>query len=271
MFSLQILRKMAPYKYDLVVGVSAGAILGALVVTNRLLTLDDEAVKRYTAQIFGHPSPKGPLLCPKYTGVSKSQALHDLFGCMKFGDVESPLAVLVDRIGNSPTICRSWDPVYRDLPLVTVLDATSAVPVLFPPVTMNNEQYIDGGTVSGSPICIAYLVARVLFPMGNISMLSIGTTRPKIGRETTPLIENSQMGIVQLISLGVPMKVLKQGSLLVNELTEQLMGPTGFLRIEGDIHTQLDDTSVFTTCCKESDAVWATMESSVDAFLNPRE
>lgn len=269
-FSHQIVKKMAllpTFHADLIVGVSAGAVVGALLGSGKLSEIDDETIRRCATNSLSGHSPKGPWFGPKYTGVTKSDVLHSIFGDMRFGDLRIPMAILVDRIENVPELCRSWDPAYRDLPLVQILDATSAVPVLFPPVTMNGEQYIDGGTVSSSPICIAHLAALELFAQDTISLISIGTS-PRQGPPKTSgtRFDNSEMGIIQLISLGLPIKVLTQGSTLVNELSKSLLCPR-FLRIEGQLVARIDDTSVYDACMAEATTLWNRMETSIVGFI----
>ena len=270
-FSHQILKRLAlieAFDIDLIVGVSAGAIVGAVLAAGLMSEMDDETIQMYTLQLFGDESNKGPWFGPKYKGATKSTALHMMFGDLKFGDLQIPMAVLVDRIGNSPELCRSWDPVYMDVPLVKILDATSAVPVLFPPVTINGEQYIDGGTVTNSPICIGHLVAMEIFARDTISLISLGTAPRKT--PTGARFDNSEMGIIQLISLGLPLKVLTQGSSLVNELSKNILCPR-FIRIEGDVSARLDDLSIFGQCTEAAESVWTTMESSILGFLSRTE
>jgi len=272
-FSHQILNKIArvpTFHADLIVGVSAGAIVGALLASGLLETVDDETIRRCTTQSLSGTSVKGPWFGPKYTGVTKSDVLHSIFGDIRFGDLHVPMAILVDRIENTPELCRSWDPEYRDIPLVQILDATSAVPVLFPPVTINGQQYIDGGTVSSSPICIAHLAALELFDQDKLSVISIGTAdrystaNPK---QSGIRFENNDMGIIQLISLGLPLKVMTQGSTLVNEMSKKLLCPR-FIRIEGNLVARLDDASMFDACVVEAKIVWDRMEHSIAGFIS---
>jgi patatin-like phospholipase/acyl hydrolase len=266
-FSYQILRKLSQlikFKADLIVGVSAGAILGAALSSGVLSQLDDVNVQLYTLQLFGDASANGPWFGPKYNGVTKSSVLRTIFGDMKFGDLPIPMAIVVDRIGNSPVICRSWDPVYSEVSLVQILDATSAVPVLFPPVTINGEQYIDGGTATSSPICVGHLMGLEFFPNDRICLMSLGTEARKV--PDGQRFDNSKMGIIQLISLGLPMKVLTQGSSLVNDLSMNILGPH-YIRIEGNISAHIDDTSIYAKCTDTAESIWNQMEPAIFKFL----
>ena len=266
-FSYHILRKLAEvkqFKADLIVGVSAGAILGAALSSGVLSQLDDVNVQLYTLQLFGDTSVNGPWFGPKYKGGTKSSVLRTIFGEMKFGDLPIPMAIVVDRIGNSPVLCRSWDPVYSEVSLVQILDATSAVPVLFPPVTINGEQYIDGGTATSSPICVGHLVGLELFPSDRICLMSLGTEARKVPEGQR--FDNSKMGIIQLISLGLPMKVLTQGSSLVNDLSMKILGPH-YIRIEGNVSAHIDDTSIYTKCTDAAESIWTQMEPAISEFL----
>ena len=75
------------------------------------------------------------------------------------------------------------------------------------------------------------------------------------------------MGIVQLISLGLPMKILTQGSSLLNQLSKNLLWPR-FLRIEGKVSARIDDVSIYDKCKTVADSVWTDIESSVVEFLS---
>ena len=75
------------------------------------------------------------------------------------------------------------------------------------------------------------------------------------------------MGIIQLLSLGLPQKVLSQGSCLVNDLTKQVLG-SRFMRMEADIVCRLDDVSIQMECIVAADSVWTLKETLVRAFLH---
>ena len=80
-FSYHILRKLAEvkqFKADLIVGVSAGAILGAALSSGVLSQLDDVNVQLYTLQLFGDTSGNGPWFGPKYKGGTKSSVLRTI-------------------------------------------------------------------------------------------------------------------------------------------------------------------------------------------------
>jgi predicted acylesterase/phospholipase RssA len=270
LFSHHMLQKLVPlerFNIDLIVGVSAGAILGAAFSSGLLPTLDDATVHMFTSNVFGDATTTRPWFEPKYKGETKSSVLQSLFGDLKFGDLVIPMAIIVDRIHNTPKLCRSWDPEYQDLSLVQLLDATSAVPVLFPPITILGEQYFDGGVVNSTPISLAHLTALEFFPGATISLLSLGTEQ-RIKQDTAAArrYANHDMGLVQLLALGVPMKVLTQASSLANEVSMRILSPR-FLRIEGHVSAQIDDLSVQTRCKTVADTVWERMENSIRRFL----
>ena len=56
-----------------------------------------------------------------------------------------------------------------------ILDASSAVPFLFPAVQVGTMRYLDGSSALRSPICVGYLLGLVLFGVEAVQLLSIGT------------------------------------------------------------------------------------------------
>jgi patatin-like phospholipase/acyl hydrolase len=249
---------------DLVVGVSAGAFIGALVANNMISSLTDTIMLKYSDTIFGTKSKKGPWFSPTYSGIPKREALHSIFGDMVFGDLKTPMVVLVDCVGDAPEVFKSWDPIHKQIPLVKILDATSAIPVLFPPVTINQKQYMDGGTVTNSPVSIGFLVGMSLYPGETLSLVSIGTKmlEPE-SKSKDKSFQNTEMGIVQLVALGVPLKIIRQGAAVTNSLTKLVLGPR-FMRIEGEIVGCTKDMSTQSECVRSANVEW---ENNRDIFL----
>jgi patatin-like phospholipase/acyl hydrolase len=164
-------------------------------------------------------------------------------------------------------VFRSWEPSHASIPLVQILDATSAVPVLFPPVTINQQQYMDGATITNSPISIAHLVGLCRYPQDNISLLSIGTINPPVSKiEQNRKFANSDMGIVQLVALGLPLKIVRQSGFVNNQLSIAILG-TRFLRIEGIITGRTDDVATCTECVEVARSVWAKSAQAITDFL----
>ena len=203
MFAYTILRKLGidvpGLRFDAVVGSSVGAVVGAMVATGTLYTLGDDELHRIVVDIFDDSdrAREGSIMFrPAYRGRSKRAAIDHLFGTMTMGDVWAKygchLMVLAESTGPSgPVVFSSRDPGHTDVLVADALDASTAIPVLFPSVRVGDlGMFSDGGTIARDPIGIGYvhLLARTSRPRGladtgsgevdtsRMRILDIGTT-----------------------------------------------------------------------------------------------
>ncbi len=221
--------------FDILVGVSIGSWVSALISFRHLDNAEERSqlhssIKLELGDTFREKNKLGPLLAPKYSGQGKRDTLIRIFGkYTKFGDAKVPLVVLCATLGGSDRIFQSWNPKHKDLLLVDILDASSAVPVYFPPVKINNEYLIDGGVISNKPLELAYVQARILFGKGiKFKMLSIGTQSIcglKIENEDT-----QSMGLVSWLAMGLFDIAIGVGNNIPIMLMEDLLGDD-FMRV----------------------------------------
>ena len=262
---LKRIQSTTPFTPDLVVGVSAGAIIAALYATGMLTTLDDTVARAMVAGVFGTKTELGVWFGPMYDGGPKSRALWSLFGDRTLGSSAVPLAIVVDRLHGDPYVFQSWDAAHRDTPLWQILDATSAIPALLPPVPIRGELHVDGGVATNCPEAVAYLLAKGRgVADADLRMLSLGIARrdPIHARPD----HDAQPGILRLLGTGMPLKVLEGNSVLCNSLVRALLGPR-LLRIEGRIDGEIDDVHVTGRCIDESHRVWSRHHEAIRAFL----
>lgn len=73
----------------------------------------------------------------------------DLVGIDAFDELRVPLAVVATNLG------AGVPRVFRSGPLAPVLQATTAIPGVFPPVMMEDGEYMDGGIVDNTPMDVA--------------------------------------------------------------------------------------------------------------------
>lgn len=139
---------------DLIVGCSAGSVIGALYA-------DDPHSARLKEKIIS--LKKSDLLDPnwftgfkmlwKLTGPVEGNALRlfiqDKISARDFNQLQIPLAVVTTNIDNGETF------VINSGPLSPALHASSAVPMIFSPVTIYGKKLVDGGVASPVPVEVA--------------------------------------------------------------------------------------------------------------------
>ncbi len=192
--------------FSMVVGVSAGAMVATIVA---LGWLDDIATSKiacgkfynYLPEMFQHPNRSGPLLAPKYDGTGKLRALQKLLGEHTFADVKTPLVILCSDLNGAPVPLCSWDPKLHDTKLADALNASSAAPVFFPPVLLNDQWLCDGGVRANKPLILALLYAIDFFDQGNLWWLSIGTSFASTHRFSA--LKAAIMGIIAWLQHGL--------------------------------------------------------------------
>jgi predicted acylesterase/phospholipase RssA len=269
-FSVHILKYLATAihgdlndKVDLIVGVSVGGLIGAMLATGML---DDKSIdikqliNDNFADIFRSRTDIGPLLAPKYDGKGKSRTLKRIFGDLKMGDVQTPLAIVCSTVKGVPRIFKSYDKEDADLYIYEVIDATSAAPVIFPPVLIDKTFYIDGGVVSNVPLVIAFIESIKTFggDRSNIpfNMISVGTRATREVEMTTKLALD--MGLVTWLSVGLIDVLTGVGDDTSEQLMKMLLGDERFKRIVcEDVECELDDMHVIDKLITSAAYAWS--------------
>ena len=131
---------------SLITGTSIGGLVGALYAAG--LTLEE--LTNFSRQINISKMYGFPGSAPALTGTSKiQQLLEDTIGRLTFADLHIPLAVVTtDLVSRKEVILDEGD-------VVTAVLATIAIPILFPPVEMNNLRLVDGGILNNTPFDVA--------------------------------------------------------------------------------------------------------------------
>jgi hypothetical protein len=210
---------------DLIFGVSSGAISGALYATGLVGRMTERDIV-----MMGNPIKTKdrcvPLFQSMVPGLEKTLMLWRLFGNMKFSEVEVPLCVLVDGVGDVPRIFRSWDEEDGEIALYKILDATSAYPAVFPSVEIQGKHYIDGGSIYYSPTTLAYLTALEYFFDEPFRMISLGTQKKSILRK-----KKTCSGIDDHIRSGLFHTLFERQNFIM-ETTFSRIEKNTFLRLE---------------------------------------
>ncbi len=130
-------------KPDIISGVSAGSIVGALYADGQgpeeaMDKLIGKNLLNFVKIIF----PRKGLL--KMTGFERT--LGRSLRAKRFEDLQIPLLVHAMNINTVKYTC------FDKGDLLKVIKASSSIPVVFPPVEIDGHQYLDGGIVNNFPV-----------------------------------------------------------------------------------------------------------------------
>jgi patatin-like phospholipase/acyl hydrolase len=228
--------------FDLVVGVSAGAATAGVIATHNYTDLRNTVLD--SKQAFERQQSMGPMLETKYDGTGKTSFLKKTFGNTTFGEVKYPIVVLTASINGNSKIFTSWNPDHQNLTLANVIDASTAAPIYFPPVKIQNEYYIDGGTVSNDPVLAGISMARAKWGEDvKLSVLSLGTGMTsdiKITETNHP----RKFGLVKWLMEGLVDILTRSNDQLYIELIPLIIGHGNYFRVTSTVTGNLDDTSI---------------------------
>ncbi|MEE4178460.1 MAG: patatin-like phospholipase family protein [Bacteroides sp.] len=130
-------------KPDIIAGVSAGSIVGALYADGEDA---EKALKALTSKrLFGFLEfmiPNSGLI--KMTGFQKT--LRKNLNSENFEELKIPLVVYAVNINKAELIR------FEKGDLVSAVTASSSIPVVFPPVEIDGEYYLDGGIINNFPV-----------------------------------------------------------------------------------------------------------------------
>ncbi|MCA9945345.1 MAG: patatin-like phospholipase family protein [Anaerolineales bacterium] len=131
---------------SLITGTSIGGLVGALYAAGTSCDDLTNCFKKMNISSMYAFSGSAPSL----TGVGKiEQLLESIIGRPTFADLKIPLAVVTtDLVTRKEVILDEGD-------VITAVLATIAIPILFPPVEIDNLVLTDGGILNNTPFNIA--------------------------------------------------------------------------------------------------------------------
>lgn len=128
---------------DIIAGTSAGSLAGALFADGYL---PEEILKLFEDKGFKHFAEftvwKGGL----FKSDKFEQFLKNHLRAKKFEDLQIPLKVITTNIENGKTV------IFDKGPIIPAILASCAFPIVFTPVRIDNEHYIDGGLLKNFPV-----------------------------------------------------------------------------------------------------------------------
>ncbi|MFN2394096.1 MAG: patatin-like phospholipase family protein [Bacteroidales bacterium] len=130
-------------KPDIISGVSAGSIVGALYADGKNPEEIFEAITSHKMFSFlEFTIPKTGLI--KMSGFEKT--LKKLLKAENFEELNIPLNIFAVNMNTGEYTC------FDSGPLAVVVKASSSIPIVFPPVEINGELYTDGGLINNFPL-----------------------------------------------------------------------------------------------------------------------
>lgn len=188
---LQALNEAGIYP-DIISGSSAGALAGAFYCDGYSPQEVLKIMNNQSRYIYLRPAvPRDGLL--QISGIEK--ILRDNLQSRTFEELKIPLIVAATDINNGKAVYFS-----KGL-LIDPLIASSSIPVLFKPVTIGENAFVDGGVLDILPVK----------PVENICKLLIGSYVNPVGYEPklTGLIQIAQRSFILSMSKEVSHKISK--------------------------------------------------------------
>jgi predicted acylesterase/phospholipase RssA len=264
--------------FDLVAGVSAGAVLAALVAFQRVSVRDHI---REMASLFSDPTPHGPIFQTKYHGQRKKAVFQQLFGDNTLADVSFPLVILAATMNGEPVVL-SNAPAHprRGVSLALALDASTAAHTYFPPVPAPRvdssppEYWVDGGVVTNNPALFAVKEAHARWGRDEpVAVLSLGTSAPRV-IPVCPVTRPTDFGVLKWVQEADLLQLVTHThNRLMVEFLPEIIGKGNLMRVVPTrVAASLDDVTVTAheLLKQEADRVWEECEDRIVTFLKAR-
>lgn len=247
--------------FDMVVGVSSSSAIVACIA----LRIPLKKLEQYHDMFDKN---KRSFFTTVYKGEKKTEICRALFGNIKLRDVKKPLVILASSLSGVPVFFNNFENKFSDVELYKAIDASSAVPVYFPPVEIEGELYTDGGLVSNSPLLPAVKKSRDLWGKNvKISMFSIGRSVQHMNSNNIYKKKPRQFGLKTWLST----KLLVQKTEIKHfiDVIAELMFQNCFYRLESGINVNFDDTKEKTKklLSKHAEYMWESHKHEIIQFL----
>jgi NTE family protein len=141
----------ADIQFDLVVGTSMGALLGACFALGQSVAdLETEALtltkRKAIAELLDICVPKQSLIA----GHKAHRYINKLIANADFVDVKLPMLVVATNLADGqPVVLQTGD-------LADAIQASISVPGIFPPIKIGDKYLVDGGVACPTPIQVAF-------------------------------------------------------------------------------------------------------------------
>lgn len=245
--------------FDMYAGTSVGAIIVSAIAYGKYsgTQLVDELLSPPNAQTIMHKSILDKIfgqlqLRPMYGDRGKLTVMRKYLDPNLLLHQTNKKVLLTAYNVNTykPTFFKSWEPKYRNVPVVQAANMSSAAPSYFPSANISYTPHksfwgVDGAMCTNDPCDSAYADALKLYGEGeDIRILSIGTGMgkpPQLGRETR------LWGAIQWVTRGDLLGMLMGGPETATDYRMQQFSKAlghSYIRVDGPIKNMaLDDVS----------------------------
>ncbi|MES2589648.1 MAG: patatin-like phospholipase family protein [Bacteroidota bacterium] len=154
------------------------------IFTGALMLKDEDGKSKYTPKdLLRFYEKRGSQMFNRNIGNDASNSTYPLNFVLEhfFGDVSLNsfknhfLFVSYNKTHNELFSFSNSLDRYRDLPLSKVMNACSATLGLFPPLCLDNNDFVDAKFLFQNPALMSYEYARFFYPTEPIILISIGT------------------------------------------------------------------------------------------------
>ena len=263
--------------FSIAVGASVGALVGALVafkiLDEKFDVILDNVLQLGKTIFTGNKDLIKGLTKPLYSGKTKRSAIKKLFGdTYRLRDACIPFVVICTNINGTPHILKSWDPEDGNVLLLDALDASSAAPLYFPPVRINEEFLVDGGCTINNPTAVTMMLMREYYQSVqlNFKILSIGT-HGVIRQTPITASESENMGLIDWIARDLVGLLMGSNDTSAVDISRSMLGAKNVLRIVCQVNTTLDtlDEPTISNLISETVKVWTEKEQDILDFILP--
>ncbi len=287
MFAFTILRRLIKdvprVRFQVIVGSSVGALLGAMVAIDAIHKFHEDVIQGMIHSLFEDRNGRGQsILRPMFTGRNKRDAMFRVFGNTSLGDVwelhKCHLMILADNTeACGPTVFSSRDPLHAKLLLIDLVDASTAIPGIFPGVSIGNlGVFTDGGTIARDPVSVAYLLLLEQYHSEDITtvnvhklrLLELGTTPSATVFSTHLDVSNRtrQRGLAHILSPRTIFHFVSSCSAVTNASVYRILGARR-MRISTTCDQSSIDTSVMPILRSAADIIYRENRLALFRFL----
>ena len=175
--------------FDLIAGTSTGSIIAGAAATGIPLKEVVELFDGHASSIFPRRPLRVGIFGSKYSRKPLEEVVRNFLPDIALGEISTPLIITGSNIATggihvfkSRYLAELGEPYVRDrdVPLVEAILASSAAPMYFDPVQIDESLLADGGLWANNPSILAVTEALSKFKrtVDQIHILSIGTGHP---------------------------------------------------------------------------------------------